>query len=132
VAQAIIRESPDECESGDAVVSVAHEGASIIGIIVYREEPSDASKWEICSIGVLIPRQDEGIGTSLKEAALAEIVARKGTWDVISTVNKRNAPMLAINRKLGAEMRDDPDDSKHILTLIKAVPHDPEDVTPSK
>jgi RimJ/RimL family protein N-acetyltransferase len=125
VAQQIIRESPDECEKGGAEISVAYEGPEIVGVAVYREEPSDASKWEICSIGVLIPRQNQGIGTRLKQAVLAEVVARKGTWDVISTVNKRNGPMLAINRKLEAQMRDDPDDSKHILTLIRAEPHDP-------
>lgn len=133
VAQTIIRECPDECESGHAEVFVAAEGSTIFGVIVFRGASEEGTKWEICSIGVLIPRQNQGIGLSLKRAVIAEIVARNGIGDFISTVHKLNASMRAINKKLEAEESPDPLVSEHLLTLVKAEALvKPGDITPSK
>jgi hypothetical protein len=122
VAQEIIQESPEECENGDAEILVAVEGQAVLGVIVFRKDSQVPNTWESCSLGVLIPRQRQGIGEGLKIAAIEEVVSRDGVLDFISTVNKRNEAMLALNDKLGAETRDDPLDSKHVLTLLKAAP----------
>lgn len=122
VAQEIIRESPEECEVGNAEIFVAVEEPEVLGVIVSHADPQGEPKWEICSIGVVIPRQNQGIGQSLKRAVIAEIVARSGPREFISTVHRLNGPMIAINRKLEAEMMPDPLDGEHLLTLVRAEP----------
>jgi hypothetical protein len=132
-AQVVIHEAPGECEEEHVNVLVAAEQENVLGVAVYRQSPKDSTKCEICSIGVVIPRQNQGIGLSLKTALITSVITTTDIREFVSTVHKRNGAMLKINERLEATTEKDPEDGEYWLTLVKARPQVQEgDVAPSK
>lgn len=63
-------------------------------------------------------RQNQGLGRFLKESICAE-ARRRGAVVVVSRVDRRNGPMLRLNRQLGAVLEPDPDQPDDILCFIR-------------
>jgi ribosomal protein S18 acetylase RimI-like enzyme len=98
-------------------IAVARDREQIIGVAVYGPDGTNAVT--VWAIGVIRPRQRQGIGTALKVAALAD-VAYRPDWPgrVQSVVHRENLPMLRINQKLRARIEIDPLDVRYCLTAI--------------
>jgi|SRR5579872_2444355 len=120
-AQRLIRRSPSllDVPEGDPIeiVVAAEQVDHVIGVAVYGPDGPDAVT--IWSLGVIRPRQRQGVGTSLKTAVLAEVAFRPD-WPakVQSVVHRENAPMLRINEKLNARIDTDPLDVRYCLTAL--------------
>jgi ribosomal protein S18 acetylase RimI-like enzyme len=122
-AQEIIRRAPRAIGSGqycaEGEISVAQDGDEIVGVVVYGIEVPDTPVVTIFSLGVLLRRQREGIGTLLKRAVMAEVAHRSG-WPttIASEVHRVNYKMLGLNEKLGVQRVRDPADGEYYLCAI--------------
>jgi len=107
----------DDPDQEPIEIAVAVEDNALIGAIVFGPEGSTAVT--VFAIGVIRPRQREGIGTMLKVAAVAE-VAFNPDWParIQSVVHRENTAMLRVNEKLGATIAVDPLDPRYVLTAI--------------
>lgn len=128
-AQMVIREAPaaiaskDYCFDGEVVV--AHDQDEIVGVAVYGLEKAGVDYVTIFSIGVILHRQREGVGTRLKRGVMAETALRDG-WptNIVSQVHRRNHKMLGLNDKLGVRRSKDPGDGDYFMCAI-AVTREP-------
>jgi GNAT superfamily N-acetyltransferase len=117
-AERIIHEAPGDIAAGEveADIYVADDGGKVVGAIVIGPDPTDPEIDTVFSLGVLLERQNQGIGTELKYAAMVAIV-ENGRSLVGSEVHRRNAPMIAVNAKLGVTSWKNPEDGDYLLTL---------------
>lgn len=113
--QKIIRAAPDadECPSIFVAEDLKFDRGRILGVIVFQVD-----ELYINSMGVVRDRRREGIGTALKQASLAEMVALGGTVTAVSSVHKKNIPMLKLNDGLGVVATRDPEDGDYMLSAI--------------
>ena len=125
--QKIIRAAPDaeECPSVFVAEDLKTDKGRILGVIVF-----DLEQPYIHSVGVVRDRRREGIGSSLKRASLAEMVALVGTVTAVSSVHKKNIPMIKLNEGLGVKSTKDPEDGDYLLSAILVEPT-PDTVTTS-
>jgi GNAT superfamily N-acetyltransferase len=119
-AEQVIRRAPatiDDPNEEPVEIILATERDRLLGVAVFGPDGPDAVT--IWAIGVIRPRQGQGIGTQLKVTALAEVTYRPD-WPsrVQSVVHTENGPMLRINEKLRVQMGRDPDDPRYVLTAI--------------
>lgn len=107
-----------ECGNLDAEIFVADDVGRLVGVIVIGPDPTRTDADYVYAMGVLVERQCEGIGTRLKEAAMASTVVAQPRRIVGSTVHRRNELMIAVNNKLRVTSFDDPDHRSYLLTTV--------------
>lgn len=122
-AQRVIRDAAKHLAGGGDQVHIdlaVEDSGRIVGAIVYGYDDGRAV---IQSLGVVIDRRREGIGTRLKQGVLAHFVTEKGPGVVVfSEVHKNNSPMRKLNQKVGVTEELDPDDRSRFLCAIKVIP----------
>lgn len=119
-AQKVIREDfpGDAVRPGSGIaLFVAVLDRTIIGVIGFGPD-GDAEAIVVHSMGVALEYQGRGIGTTLKEHAMAECAARYGHVVLASVVHRRNTPMKRVNEKLGVRAEPDPEDGEYLLTGV--------------
>lgn len=121
-AQRVIQLAPSELATENLEMLVCSQAGSVIAVAVYKVHSE--VRCEILAIGVLTHRQNQGVGQNLKSVLMAEVSTRHPTCRYVSSVHRRNDPMLHINRKLLAETAPNPEDPEYLLTVVGA------DVTP--
>jgi RimJ/RimL family protein N-acetyltransferase len=138
--QKMLRQCPDAIEDREQDVTVflacqirwdwarlrPRETGRILGAIAFG---LDGEELVSQTLGVVLDRRQEGIGTALKRAALAAMIADGHEARVYSHVHKRNVAMNGLNAKLGSEFIKDPDDGDLLIHGVLAVP-DPKPSTP--
>lgn len=122
-AQAVIRDAGDLLGvSAGLDCLVATEDNWIIGAVVF--EPCDRHGFGVInSIGVAIPKQDNGVARDLKKQAMNNC-SFAGATKVFSRVHRNNLPMQRVNDHLGIEPIQDPDDGKYFLYTALIVVED--------
>lgn len=122
-AQAVIRESPDLLTRpgswAEGEVVVADDHGTVVGAVVYGLEAWPVDYVTIFSLGVVVARQRQGIGTALKMAVMGEVAERDG-WPktIASEVHRTNYRMIGLNDKLGVTRTRDPTDGEYLICGI--------------
>lgn len=127
-AEKVIREAPGVIASGEynAALAVAdHKDDGVVGVVVFGIEPHRPLM--IYSLGVVIPRHRQGIGTRLKQAIMAAAATANNPpiTVVVSKVHRNNYRMTRLNDKLGVGSTKDPDDGEFLMTAIRVEPEYP-------
>jgi RimJ/RimL family protein N-acetyltransferase len=124
-AQKVIQEAPGAIASGglNATIAVAAEVDSVIGVVVFGIEPPRPTHLLVYALGVILPRQRQGIGTRLKQAIMAAAASDTNTVSVVeSRVHRANYPMIRVNDKLKVGKVKDPDDGEFWMTAVLVEP----------
>jgi len=125
-AQTVLHEAVDDLgadETLDCLVAV--EDGSIIGVVVYTYR-DDQGFGVIYSIGVAVPKQNNGIATDLKRQVLDNCSAA-GATRVRSSVHRKNGKMQSVNKTLGIPATTDPEDGKYLLYSAELLAESDED-----
>jgi hypothetical protein len=129
-AEDIIRRSVEEILGSpeyDARMTVAVDGETVVGVAVYGLEKGEPG-CTMFSMGVLLARQQQGIGFLLKQSVMADIAAHP-SWPpkLESEVHRANYRMLGLNKKLSCNTEPDPGNGEWVfcgITLEPAMPDD--------
>ena len=90
-AQKVIRNLPAAVEAdADICIFVADDANAVVGAAVYGPETGFTDRDIIYSLGVILSRQRQGIGTLLKESVMAESAGRQPSRAVVSQVHRKN------------------------------------------
>jgi GNAT superfamily N-acetyltransferase len=125
-AQKLIHEAPTKIGRGlDADIFVAVDGDRVVGALVIGAgslhiPPNRVEDcFTVYALGVVPDRQNQGVGGLLKRAVMAEIAAGGPGRVIVSEVFRRNARMIAVNKRLGVSTFPHPDDNKYLLTVVR-------------
>lgn len=95
------------------------EDATLAAVAAFKIRSLSSSRLEcLCPmLGVQVGWHGQGLGRLLKQRVCEE-AKRRGAVVVVSRVDRRNLPMLRINRHLGAVMEPAPEEPEDILCFI--------------
>ena len=108
-------------ESRDVVLVLVPEAAPATlagGARVMRDRQGTGAEYATTMVSTL---KGMGLGRAVLATALG-VAAELGITDVWGTVDRRNAGMRALARKLGMTERADPDDPTSVITELRLVP----------
>ena len=122
-AEQVIQDAPSALEGGTKCrILVADDDSTVVGAVVFGPEPGFDDRDIIYSLGVLIERQQQGIGTRLKQTVMSENAASDPPRLVVSQVHRNNYRMICLNNKLGVGADRDPSDGEYLLTAVRVEP----------
>ena len=110
----------DGSVSAEIFVAVDDDGEVIGALVIgpyaekYLQLPETALElvgpsFVVHALGVVVPRQDETVGRTLKAAVMAEFAARNALAIIVSEVEDENLRMNAVNQSLGVTTQKHPD-----------------------
>ena len=123
-AQQVIRDAPAAVgdDDIDCQILVADDDASVVGVVVFGADSDGRDV--IHSLGVVISRQRQGIGSRLKRAVMAVNAGTDPDRSVVSHVHRNNYRMIRLNDKLGVKKEKDPLDGEYWIAVIRVAPED--------
>lgn len=87
----------------------------LVGVAIYKPAPQT---WRIALMATADGFNRQGIALALKTSVLAR-AQTAGAFEVVSYVAFANDPMINLNTKLGAEIRQDPEEFNQLICLIR-------------